>query len=143
MDRFTRNYILALLAIFGTLTIWALYEKPEVASINRELAADPELSRYPYPFRVFSLEDGVAIVGTPRSVEFPAYKTLPILFPRLAGRSPGDPELMQAQKELAEIQQRVRTLVMKSPAVKTVRWKLDVNWLTMHGAQLVRNRPGI
>ncbi len=141
MDRFTRNYTLLLLALLAILITWALHQDPEVSRLNRKLAADPELNSYPYPFKVLSLENGTAIVGTPRSVEFPAYRALPVLFPRLSGRAPGDPEMMKAQQRLAEIQKRVRMLVMKSPKVRRLEWSLDVNWLTMHGVQLVRNRP--
>ncbi len=139
MDRFTRNYTFFIAAVVTALFVWTLYEDPEVSKLNALLQADEVLANYPYPFRVLRLENGTATLSSPRSVEFPVYRALAILFPRLAGRSPDDPELMEAQQELARIQQRVHAIVMKAPGVNRVVWELDKNWLTMRGAQITTN----
>ncbi len=137
MDRFTRNYSIILTVLVIALFAWVLHENPEVSKLNKLLEEDQELINYPYPFRVLSLENGIATLGSPRSVEFPAYRTLGILFPHLAGRPPNDPELTKAQQELARIQQKARAIVMASAKARSVKWQLDKNWLTMHGAQIL------
>jgi len=136
MDRFTRNYSIVLAVLVIALFAWAFHENPEISNLNRLLEADQELASYPYSFRVLELENGTAILGSPRSVEFPVYRALGVLFPHLAGHSPGDPELMKAQQKLARMQQKARAIVMKSPGVRHVEWRLDKNWLTMRGAQI-------
>ena len=143
MDRFTRNYTIFITVLVIALFIWVFYENPDVSTINAQLEADQELANYPYPFRVISLKNGTATLGSPRSVEFPVYRALGILFPHLAGRSPDDPELMKAQQELARIQKKARTIVMKSPKVKNIEWQLDKNWLTRHGAQFLISQASI
>jgi hypothetical protein len=133
MDRFTRNYSLFLgFALLGLL-IWVFHENPRVTALNELLAGDTEVANYPYRFRVLRLENGVAIMGTPRSAEFPAFRALGILFPALANREQDDPELMQAQLEMARVQEHARRLVLDSGEVVRVRWELDSNWLTGNG----------
>ncbi len=139
MDRFTRNYTIFIAVLVIALFAWAFYEDPEVSNLNALLEADQMLANYPYPFRVLRLKNGIATLSSPRSVEFPVYRALAVLFPRLAGRPPNDPELMKAQQELARIQQRARAIVIKAPSVNSVVWQLDKNWLTMHGAQITAN----
>jgi hypothetical protein len=133
MDRFTRNYSIFLAVVVLAMLVWVFYEDPQVAALNKRLEVDAGLAAYPYRFRVFSLEDGVAVMGTPRSAEFPAFRALGILFPELANREQDDPELMQAQQEMASLQDRARTIVLSSDDVTRVRWKLDSDWLTKQG----------
>lgn len=133
MDRFTRNYSLFLGVILLGLLFWAFYENPRVAALNELLAGDAGVANYPYRFRVLRLEDGVAVMGTPRSAEFPAFRALGILFPALANREQDDPELMQAQLEMARIQEHARRLVLDSGEATQVRWELDGDWLKENG----------
>ena len=133
MDRFTRNYSIFLGVVLLGLLFWVFYEDPQVAALNELLDKDAELATYPYQFRVFSLHDGMAVMGTPRSAEFPAFRALGILFPGLANRDQDDPELMQAQLEMARLQERARRLVLESGKAAQVRWELDSNWLSEHG----------
>lgn len=133
MDSFTRNYSIFLaIAVLG-LMFWFLYEDPQVGTLNELLAADAEVATYPYRFRVFRLENGVAIMGTPRSEDFPAFRALALLFPELDGLEQDAPELMDAQQEMARIQERARTIVLGSGKVSRVFWELDSDWLTASG----------
>jgi hypothetical protein len=100
------------------------------------LAQDELVSRYPYRFHLVRLKNGVAVLSTPRTSEFPVYKALGVIFPRLANRAQDNPDLMQAQKELVEVQKQAKRIVMESDGVKQVKWELDREWLSSHGIVL-------
>ena len=136
MDKFTRNYSIILGIIVLVVLVWALYEDPLVSDLNDLLEQDSEVVGYPYQFQVLRFQNGVAIMSTPRSSAFPVHRALGILFPNLASRAQDNPDLMQAQQELARIQKRAKTIVMESGKVNSVRWELDKNWLNQHGVQL-------
>ncbi len=136
MDKFTRNYSIILGIIVLVVLVWALYEDPLVSDLNDLLEQDSEVVGYPYQFQVLRFQNGVAIMSTPRSSAFPVHRALGILFPNLASRAQDNPDLMQAQQELARIQKRAKTIVMESGKVNSVRWELDKNWLNQHGIQL-------
>ena len=135
MDKFTRNYSIVLGAIFVVTLVWLVYEDPQVSDLNDLLEADTKINNYPYRFRVLSLQNGFAVMSTPRSTGFPVYRALGLLFPQLATRAQDDPDVMEAQQQLAEIQQWAKAIVMESGKVKSVRWELDNNWLRQHGVQ--------
>jgi hypothetical protein len=120
------------LVVLGVL-FWALYEPPEVRHLNGLLEADSELESFPYQFRVIAVRNGIATMHTPRSAAVPVVRVIGILYPHLAGRSADSPDFQQAQLELARIQKRAKQIVISDPAIKTVHWSLDRNWLTGHG----------
>lgn len=136
MDRFTRNYSIVLGLVLLVILAAVLYEDPAVSDLNQLLEQDELVVAYPYPFRVIKLVNGVATMSTPRSAEFPAQRALGILFPRLADRQQDDPDLMQAQQELATVQKRAMAIVKDTDIVKQVKWELDRAWLGKHGVQL-------
>lgn len=136
MDRFTRNYTIVLGLAGLAVLLWIFYEDPQIAALNDLLGNDVQVSAYPYHFRVVDVRNGVVTMSSPRSSEFPAYRALELLYPRLANRTPDDPEMLQAQQDLAEIQQRAKQIVTASGEVKSVRWQLDHDWLNWHGVQL-------
>ena len=135
MDHFTRNYSIGLGFVIGAaLLTWAISSwNPNVARLNKLLEADAELAAYPYPFRVESLEDGVATMKSPRSFELPAIRFLAVIDPRLAGRPDNDPEVEAAQAALVHHQKRAQELVERQPDVKAVRWTLDRAWYAARG----------
>lgn len=136
MDRFTRNYSITLGLILIVFLGWVLYEDPLVADLNALLEQDSEVAAYPYRFQVLALHDGVATMGSPRSSDFPVYRALGILFPPLANREQDNPDLIQAQQDLARVQKRAMAIVLESGKAKRVRWELDRNWLSRHGVQV-------
>lgn len=75
-------------------------------------------------------------MSTPRSSDFPVHRALGILFPHLSNRAQENPDIMEAQQELAKIQKRAKSIVMESGKVKSVQWELDKNWLIQNGIQL-------
>jgi len=133
MDKFTRNYSIFLGALTLLLLVWALYEDPIVADLNDLLEQDQVISSYPYRFHVLRVDSGVAILSSPRNSMFPMFKALGIIFPRLANRAQDNPDLMQAQAQLAEVQKRAKRIVIESGKVPRIRWELDREWLTNHG----------
>ena len=141
LDRGTRNYALFLLALVAALIALALYEPPLVRDLNRKLAEDPLVSRFPYAFRVLQVENGTAVMSTPRSPAVPVERVLGILFPEVAGQPGDSPGFQKAQKRLARVQTRARDLVLKTPGVKRVQWRLDRDWLVQHGIQPPAGSP--
>jgi len=133
MDRFTRNYSIFLGLVVLAILLAVLYEDPALSDLNELLEQDELVAAYTYPFRVTKLYKGVATMSTPRSTEFPVQRALGLLFPRLANRKQDDPELIQAQQELATVQKRAMAIVKEADVVKRVRWELDTAWLSKYG----------
>jgi len=100
------------------------------------LDADSDIAAYPYPFRVISLENGVAQVSSPRSAQLSAIQSLRVMYPALEQSSVVSDEMMTAQAGLARIQSRVGKLVKSQGDVNSVRWVLDQQWLTEHGVNI-------
>ena len=134
MDRFTRNYSIALGIVILALIALFMYEDPQLAELNELLVKDTRLTTYPYRFRVLRLENRTATMTTPRSADFPAYRALGLLFPSLAGLPQDDDRLMRGQLEMARIQEHAMNIVLESDQVGHVIWELDTNWLERHGA---------
>lgn len=134
MDRFARNYLIGLGVVIAAGVLWfALDRDPRVGEINALLSADPLLAEYPYPFRVRALEDGVAVMGSPRSAEVPVMRFLRAAFPALQESAVDEPAMMAAQDELAERQSRAAELVRGQPDVRGVRWEIDTQWYRQRG----------
>jgi hypothetical protein len=137
LDSFARKYLIALLSVAVLALAWYFLSRdPRVAELNDLLAADSELATYPYKFQVLSLENGVAVLGSPRSAEVPVMQFLHTAFPDLAGLSVQDPRMMAAQDLLVEKQSRAAMLVREQPDVKGVRWTLDERWYAERGVVL-------
>ena len=107
-----------------------------VGELNALLGADPQLSGYPYEFRVLELDDDVAVMSSPRSAEVPAREFLGAAFPRLRRLPVTDQAVMEAQQELARRQARAAELVRQHEEVGSVRWELDRRWLRNHGVRM-------
>ena len=136
MDRFTRNYSLLLGAILvAALFFWgqATTSDAGAGALDDVLTADAKLAGYPYQFRVRALRDGVAVISTPRSPDFPAYSFLQVIDPKLVGKAQDDPAMVAAQQDLIDHQKRAMGLILAQPGVKNVAWELDVKWLADHG----------
>lgn len=136
MDSFTRNYSIFLAVVTLAILAWVFYEPAEVSELNDLLSQDSEISAYPYRFKVTSLENGIATISSPRSVEYPVFKALGLIYPELANRKQDDPKLMNAQDQLATVQKKVASTVTNAPTVKAIRWELDKDWLSDHGVQI-------
>jgi len=137
MDRFTRNYLIFLgLIALALLGWWLSSWNPRIAEINDILEADPQLSTYPYPFRVVSLKNGVAELSTPRSAEVPVIQFLGVIQPNLRGKSQDNPDIMAAQADLVTYQKRAEKLVQDQPDITSIRWTLDRDWYVERGIVL-------
>lgn len=137
LDEFTRYYLFALagLAILG-LFGWLSSLDFRVSEINDLLEADAELLAYPYPFRVLSLDKGVAQVSSPRSAKLSAIQSLRVMYPALQQSSAVSDEMMAAQQELARVQSYAAEIVKSQEDVNAVRWVLDERWLANHGVRV-------
>ena len=137
LDRGTKIYIGILAAIVLTIAIaWLLSLDPRVGEINDRLEQDPEISAYPFPFRVLEIGNGIAMVASPRSPQVSAMRFLGIVDSNLRNADPDSPAVTAAQKKLADIQGRVRKLVEAEPDIERVSWRVDADWFAAHGVQL-------
>lgn len=136
LDRGTKIYAAVLAAIVLAFAAAVLYEPPKLRDLNRVLAADPQLAAYPYPFRVLRVDGGTAVLGSPRSAEVPVRRVLGVLEPAVAGLADEDPAYLAAQQRLADTQDHARERVLADPAINTVRWELDADWLRAQGIPL-------
>ncbi|WP_144822680.1 hypothetical protein [Marinobacter piscensis] len=134
LDSFTRKYlyVLAGLALVG-FVLWLGSYDFRVGEINSVLEADSELAAYPFPFRVLTLENGVARMSSSRSAQLSVIQSLRVMFPELQQKDPMSDEMMAAQVELARLQSRAAELVTKESDVTSVRWVLDKAWLAKRG----------
>jgi hypothetical protein len=134
LDDFTRKYLYGLVVLVLVGFVWWLSSLDfRVREMNELLKADAELAAYPYPFRVVSLENGVAQVSSPRSASMSAIQSLRIMYPDLQQNSAVSGEMMAAQEELARVQSYAGKLVKSQEDVNSVRWVLDQRWLENHG----------
>lgn len=137
LDDFTRYYLFALAGLVMLGLVWWLSSLDfRVSEINNLLEADAELLAYPYPFRVMSLDKGVAQVSSPRSAKLSAIQSLRVMYPQLQQSSVMSDEMMTAQQELARVQAYAAELVKSQEDVRSVRWVLDERWLANHGVRV-------
>lgn len=139
LDNFTRNYLYVLVALVLVGFVWWLSSLDfRVRELNDLLKADAELAAYPYPFRVLSLEKGVAQVSSPRSAKLSAIQSLRVMYPELQHSSAVSDKMMAAQEELARVQSYAGGLVKSQEDVNAIRWVLDQRWLANHGVNVDR-----
>jgi len=139
IDRGTKIYIAVLGAIaLAILFAWLLSLDPRVWEINDQLEQNPDISTYPFPFRVLEIRNGVAVVASPRSPQVSVIRFLGVIDPGLCNADPDSPAAVTAQKKLASVQGRVRKLVEAEPDIQRVSWRLDADWLAGHGVQVER-----
>jgi hypothetical protein len=137
MDSFTRKYLYFLGSLFLIGIVWWLSSLDfRAGDINKVLEADMEIVAYPYPFRVLSVEKGIAKISSPRSANFSAVQSLRIMFPELKNSSATSDEMVSSQKELARIQSHAGKLVKSQKDINSIRWVLDQQWLLENGAQI-------
>lgn len=127
------KYTLFLIALaIAILAYWGFNYDPRVSELNTLLSQDSELSDYPYKFKVFELDNGTAVMSTPRSPQVSVLKFLSIIKPTLSKNS-DSPEVIAAQKELAHLQQKAKKIVLSQPDINQVRWQLDKSWFANYG----------
>jgi hypothetical protein len=128
---------LIVLGIFlGMALLWFAVQNPQINRINDALAADPEVAAYPYPFHALSVDDGVAVISSPRSTEVSVLQFFKLAFPKLNLGNPDSPEVIAAQKRLAAVQGKVHNITKAQPDIKDVLWQIDRNWYASHGVTL-------
>lgn len=134
LDTFTKRYLYILAGLFLVGLVWWLSDIDfRVRELNDLLASDPALAAYPYPFRVLSLENGVARMTSPRSAQMSAIQSLRIMFPELQNSGAQSDEIQAAQQQLASMQSAAAKLVSGQEDVRSVQWVLDERWLGEHG----------
>ena len=127
-----------LLGIYAVLMIKMIFFKDpaEVKAINTQLQSNAELMQYPYKFRVIKIDNGVATVTSPRSAQVSVLHALKIIHPEHAYKSPDSPEIIQDQKELANLQEIAAKIIKSSPDVSRIEWQIDKAWLGSNGIDI-------
>lgn len=137
MDRFTRNYSIALgLIALVLLGAWFTTLDFRAGRLTALLEADQRLAAYPYPFRVLEVDGSTAVMTSPRSPEVPAVRFLAAIDPALAGRGPNDPAVIDAQKRLADHQGLAKKRILAETEIERVVWRVDRQWYREHGIPL-------
>lgn len=134
MDNFARNYLIGFIIVVVTVVAWIFLSRDDrVLEINEVLANDFALQGYPYIFEVQQLDNGVAVVGSPRSAQVPVMRFLRTAFPSLRNTPVDHPDMMAAQSTLAKKQSRAQELILSQPDVQRLRWEFDERWFNEHG----------
>ena len=133
MDRGTKIYSLILGIICLSLAITFLYDPPKVKELNEQLEAIKKVKDFPYSFRVLRINNGIATMNSPISIDLPCGKVIAIIFPQLKGKSLLSPEYQQAQEQLAEVQMLASNHVKSDPEINKIIWELDKTWLIQNG----------
>lgn len=137
LDPFTKRYLAGLLVVAAISLIWWVSGwDSRVNQLNAVLEADAELAAYPYPFKVFSVENGIAQMSSPRSADVPVIQFLRVAYPELRNSGVMDKAVMAAQDQLASMQSRAGKLVSQQDDVTSVRWVIDRNWYASQGIYL-------
>jgi hypothetical protein len=137
LDRFTRNYLIALASIALLAVAWWLSSIDYRAkALTKVLAEDATLASYPYPFKVLAVENGVAQMSSPRSAQLSAIQALRVIYPELKNKSAVSAEMMAAQTELASMQTHAAKLIKNQPDIQTIQWLLDRRWLENNGVTI-------
>jgi hypothetical protein len=137
VDPFLRRYLIILgCLILAGLAYWLSGQDERVSEINDKLASAPSLADYPYRFRVLSLDNGVALMTSPRSAEMGPMHFLRILDPALNDKEVVHPDMMAAQDLLATRQSEAARIVSEEPDVSEIRWQLDEQWYRENGVFL-------
>ncbi|MCK5665965.1 MAG: hypothetical protein KAI17_20895 [Thiotrichaceae bacterium] len=136
MDRGTKIYGFFLAIFTLALGITFFYESPKTSELNNRLESISLIDEFPYQFKVLRINNGTAIMSSPRSTDVPVSRILGILFPEVKGKSTQSPEFQKAQKALAKVQILARETVISDAEIKTVSWELDHSWLLKNGISL-------
>ncbi len=136
MDRGTKIYGFFLAIFTLALGITFFYESPKASELNNRLKSISLIDEFPYQFKVLRINNGTAIMSSPRSTDVPVSRILGILFPEVKGKSTQSPEFQKAQKALAKVQILARETVISDAEIKTVSWELDRSWLLKNGISL-------
>ena len=133
MDRGTKIFSLILGVISLSLAITFLYEPAKVQELNKQLEAIKKVKDFPYSFRVLRINNGIATMNSPISIDLPCGKVITIIFPRLKGKSLLSAEYQQAQEQLAEVQMLASNKIKSDPEINKIVWELDKTWLIQNG----------
>lgn len=125
--------LIVIALLFGLGLLWFLKQDSAVNQLNATLQADPALQAYPYAFHTLKIENGVATLTTPRSLEVSVLQFLKIAQPHLDTSNPDSPEMIAAQKALAAVQERAAELAKAQTGITAVAWEIDRNWYASHG----------
>ncbi|WP_069471528.1 hypothetical protein [Candidatus Marithrix sp. Canyon 246] len=133
MSKYNLFLITIVVAFIGN---WIWNYNPRVGELNDLLSEDVELANYPYQFTVIELKDGNAIMSSPRSAQVSVLKFLSIVKPELRHKDSDSPEVIAAQKELANLQSKAKKFILMQADVNRVNWQIDKSWFASYGVYL-------
>ncbi len=132
------QWVLIVIALLVVLD-WAI-RRPD--SRSRELTAiihsqgSEQLKSYPYQFHVLRVDGKTAVMSTPRNFEVPALNMLGVLFPKVNVKDGNNPEFIAIQRQLGQVQDEAKAIVLAQPGITDIRWELDREWLRKQGIEV-------
>ncbi len=127
----------AIVMLIATFFVgWVLMANLSVMFLNSKIKADPEINKYPYPFRVLRKEGTTAIMSTLRSETVPASMALKVLFPELKNEPNHSHKIDKELKRMAYLQAKAKKIVLSDNKFNVVGWELDTNWYRLNGINL-------
>ena len=128
-----KQLLVVLLIALGLVGLWFMKQDSTANHLNGVLRADPAIQAYPYNFHVMKFDNGVATMSTPRSPQVSVLHFFTYAFPKLDTSNPDSPSVIQAQKQLSEVQEKAAKIVKSQPNVKEIQWEIDKDWYKSHG----------
>ena len=98
----------------------------------------PQLTTYPYRFRVLRVEGDTAVMTTPRNFSVPAFHFLGVIHPEIDVKNPNNPAFIAVQQTLGAVQSEASTIVLAQPGIKRITWELDEEWLHKHHINILK-----
>ncbi|WP_148863467.1 hypothetical protein [Marinobacter fonticola] len=123
-----RKQFLIVMLVAALFVGWLGWRGVEVITLNDRLQSDPQLSSYPYLFRVLRVDGDTAVMTSPRSYEVTTREALGTLFPGMQPLNEDHRDWQRAEREFARLQARAGNLILEDSRIDRVRWELDANW---------------
>ncbi len=128
-----KQLLIVFLIFLGVVGLWFFKQDSTANHLNAVLKSDIALQAYPYRIYVMKFENGIATLNTPRSPQVSVLHFFKYAFPNLDTSNPDSAAMIQAQKQLSDLQEKAASLVKAQPNVKEVHWEIDRAWYKNHG----------
>jgi hypothetical protein len=128
-----KQLLVVLLIALSLVGLWFMKQDSTANYLNGVLRVEPAIQAYPYNFHVIKFENGIATMSTPRSAQVSVLHFFKYAFPNLDIANPDSETMIQAQKQLADVQEKAAKIVKSQPMVKEIQWEIDRDWYKSHG----------
>lgn len=131
-----RKQFVVVMLVAALFVGWLGWRGFEVISLNDLLKNDELIASYPYQHRVLRIEGDTAIMSSLHSRTTSTHQALAAVFPAMRNLNDSHRDWRKAERELAHIQARAGTVILKASGISRVRWELDENWYHLQAMNL-------